>query len=209
VYGELAPYRERIEILPEDPADWRMTEEEKRAKLRSRIRALPKLAGKHIFTRKHLVVQSGCDNFCTFCLTVQARGRHRWRPMEEILEDIDTFVADGGQEIVLTGINLGAWGAPSSNDFRASRLAELTETILEKTRIARIRLSSIGVEFFDERLVNLFRESRVNAYAHLSIQSGSNTVLKRMNRHYNAEKVHEVSAALRALRRTDDVLLNI
>jgi threonylcarbamoyladenosine tRNA methylthiotransferase MtaB len=56
-----------------------------------------------------MVIQTGCDNFCTFCLTVQARGRHKWRPIEEILEEIRDFVDGGGKEVVFTGINLGAW----------------------------------------------------------------------------------------------------
>jgi threonylcarbamoyladenosine tRNA methylthiotransferase MtaB len=51
----------------------------------------------------------GCDNFCTFCLTVQARGRHRSRSIEEIIADVNEFVAGGGKEIVITGINIGAW----------------------------------------------------------------------------------------------------
>lgn len=77
--------------------------------MQTKIRSLKKLSGKKIFTRKFLVIQTGCDNFCTFCLTVQARGRHKWRVAGEILEEINEFVAEGGKEVVLTGINLGAW----------------------------------------------------------------------------------------------------
>lgn len=75
----------------------------------TKIRSLKKLAGKELFTRKYMVIQTGCDNFCTFCLTVQARGRHKYRAMEEILEEVREFVAGGGKEVVFTGINLGAW----------------------------------------------------------------------------------------------------
>lgn len=109
VYSELADYREKIEILPEDPDDFAVTPEEKKEIMRTKIRSLRKIAGKELFTRKYMVIQTGCDNFCTFCLTVQARGRHKWRPMEEIIEEIDTFVEGGGKEVVFTGINLGAW----------------------------------------------------------------------------------------------------
>ena len=77
--------------------------------IQEKIRSLRKIAGKELFTRKYMVIQTGCDNFCTFCLTVQARGRHKWRPMEEIIEEINTFVESGGKEVVFTGINLGAW----------------------------------------------------------------------------------------------------
>ena len=109
VYSELAPYQQKIEILPEDPGDFLMTDAEKKAMMQTKIRSLAQLKGKELFTRKYMVIQTGCDNFCTFCLTVQARGRHKWRPLEEIVEDIMAFVERGGKEVVLTGINLGAW----------------------------------------------------------------------------------------------------
>jgi tRNA A37 methylthiotransferase MiaB len=74
IYSELAAYRENIEILPEDPDDFCVTPEEKKAMMITKIRSLRKIAGKELFTRKYIVIQTGCDNFCTFCLTVQARG---------------------------------------------------------------------------------------------------------------------------------------
>lgn len=73
IYHELSPYKDKIEILPEDPSDFSMSEEEKRKMLQTKIRSLKKSGIRQIFTRKYLVVQTGCDNFCTFCLTVQAR----------------------------------------------------------------------------------------------------------------------------------------
>jgi tRNA A37 methylthiotransferase MiaB len=109
VYSELAPYSEQIEVLPEDPDDYSVTPEEKKKMMKTKIRSLRKIAGRELFTRKYMVIQTGCDNFCTFCLTVQARGRHKWRPMEEIIEEVREFVAGGGKEVVFTGINLGAW----------------------------------------------------------------------------------------------------
>ena len=73
VYDELADYRDKIEILPEDPDDYAVTAEEKRMIIATKIRSLKKLAGRELFTRKYMVIQTGCDNFCTFCFTVQAR----------------------------------------------------------------------------------------------------------------------------------------
>jgi tRNA A37 methylthiotransferase MiaB len=73
VYSELSPYREKIEILPEDPDDFQMTQEEKREMMKTKIRSLRKLAGKELFTRKYMVIQTGCDNFCTFCQTGHVR----------------------------------------------------------------------------------------------------------------------------------------
>jgi len=106
IYSELAPYAERIEILPEDPSEYIMTPEEKRYARETKIRTLGQYHKGRLFTRKYIVVQTGCDNFCTFCLTVQARGRHAWRPIGEVVEEVAKFVEVGGKEIVLTGINL-------------------------------------------------------------------------------------------------------
>ena len=148
-----------------------MTDAEKKAMMQTKIRSLAQLKGKELFTRKYMVIQTGCDNFCTFCLTVQARGRHKWRPLDEIVEDITAFVERGGKEVVLTGINLGAWGSTTSNNYSESRFVELMENILERTKIERIRISSLGVEFCSDALIALFVKTRVVAYAHLSIQS--------------------------------------
>ena len=109
IYSELIDHRDQIEILPEDPDDFRVTQEERKQMMQTKIRSLRKIAGKELFTRKYIVIQTGCDNFCTFCLTVQARGRHKWRPLEEILSEIREFVGGGGKEVVFTGINLGSW----------------------------------------------------------------------------------------------------
>ena len=92
VYPELIEYRDRIELLPEDPQDYVVTPEEKKKMMQTKIRSLGGILGKRTYTRKHMVIQTGCDNFCTFCLTVQSRGRHRFRPKDEILDEIREFV---------------------------------------------------------------------------------------------------------------------
>lgn len=209
IYQELAWYKEKIEILPEDPLDYHMTKEEKIVSLKSKIRSLGKLSWKEIFTRKFLVIQTGCDNFCTFCLTVQSRGRHKWRPKEEIIEEIRDFIEKWGKEVVLTGINLGAWGASSSLHFQDSRIGELITSILEETTLERLRISSLGVEFCSDWLIKLFENPRIVAYPHLSIQSGSTHILRLMNRQYDGEKVREVLQKFRSLKRPDGLILNI
>ncbi len=209
VYDELLPFREQIEILPEDPDDFAVTAEERKQMMQTKIRSLKKIAGKELFTRKYMVIQTGCDNFCTFCLTVQARGRHKWRPMDEILEEIRTFVESGGKEVVFTGINLGAWWASSSNDYTESKFVELVSKVLSDTTLERLRISSLGVEFCSDALIALFENPRIIAYAHLSIQSGSTNILKSMNRHYDGVRVREVLQKLRNIRRKDRVILNI
>lgn len=208
IYSELAPYKDTIEILPEDPSDYTLTEEEKKIMMRTKIRSLQKIK-KQLFTRKYLVVQTGCDNFCTFCLTVQSRWRHKWRPLDEIIEEVEAFTQTGGKEIVLTGINLWAWGSRSSNLYKESWFYNLVTALLEKTSIERIRISSLGVEFFSDEVISLFANPRVNAYVHLSIQSASSSVLTAMKRHYDEIKVREVLSKLRSLKRPDSVTLNI
>lgn len=209
VYEELSEYQERIEILPEDPDDFSVTPEEKKSILQTKIRSLKAIKGKHIFTRKFLVIQTGCDNFCTFCLTVQARGRHKWRPMDEIIAEVQTFVEGGGKEVVLTGINLWAWWAPSSNDYPLSKFVELVEAIVEDTTIERIRISSLGVEFCTDRLIELFANPRIIAYPHLSIQSGSTPILEKMGRHYDGVFLRSVLEKLWSIKREDGIGLNI
>ncbi len=209
IYSELIDYREKIEILPEDPDDYRMTQEEKREMMKTKIRSLRKIAGKELFTRKYMVIQTGCDNFCTFCLTVQARGRHKWRPKEEIIEEIQTFVGGGGKEVVFTGINLGAWWASTSNNYSESRIIELIKAVLVETNLERLRISSLGVEFCSDALIAIFANPRINAYIHLSIQSGSSKILWSMNRHYDGDRLREVLEKLRWLKREDNVMLNI
>lgn len=167
------------------------------------------MLGTGLHTKKFIVIQTGCDNFCTFCLTVQARGRHKSRSSEDIIAEINDFVASGGKEVVLTGTNLGAWGAESSEDIADSRFPELLQEILGKTTLPRLRVSSLGVEFVDDRLIGLFREPRISAYVHLSVQSGSDVILKAMNRHYGREKLLRVLGDLRSLKRKDNVRINI
>lgn len=129
--------------------------------------------------------------------------------MEEILEEIRTFARGGGKEVVFTGINLGAWGSPSSNDYEASRFVELVEHVLSDTSLERLRISSLGVEFVSDKLISLFANIRINAYAHLSIQSGSSKILKAMNRHYDGAQLREVLEKLRNVKREDGLRLNI
>ena len=206
IYHELSSFQDRIELLPEDPSTFGW---EKTPRLREKIRSLRPLLRNAVFTRKYIVIQSWCDNFCTFCLTVQARGRHRYREIPEIIREVREFEATGWKEIVLTGTNLGAWGAESSNDFQASRFVDLLDAILMDTSIARIRISSLGVEFCTPRLLEFFSHPRVIAYAHLSIQAWSTRILEGMRRHYDGERVRSVLAWLRDVSRADALWINI
>lgn len=223
IYPELLVFRDKIKLLPEDPEDMgsrksplppllrgEMSEASGgiSSDLKSRLQKAA-LVGTGLHTKKFIVIQTGCDNFCTFCLTVQARGRHKSRSSDEIIAEINDFVESGGKEVVLTGTNLGAWGASSSEDIEDTRFAELLREILEKTTLPRLRVSSLGVEFVNKELMELFKHPRLSAYIHLSIQSGSDRILKSMNRHYNRTKLLQVLEDLQSLRRDDAVRVNI
>lgn len=97
----------------------------------------------------------------------------------------------------------------SSNDYEESRFVELVEAVLSKTTLERLRISSLGVEFCSDVMISLFANTRIVAYAHLSIQAGSSSVLKAMNRHYDGVRLREVLKKLRSIKRDDRVALNI
>jgi threonylcarbamoyladenosine tRNA methylthiotransferase MtaB len=149
-------------------------------------------------TRPNLKIQEGCSNRCTFCVIPQTRGNSRSLAEDKVLDQVRGFVAAGGNELVLSGINLGRWGRdlPAASGTRPS-LAGLVRRIFAETRLARLRLSSIEPMDWDSDLISVMREfggSRLARHAHLPLQSGSDAVLRRMHRRYRpwhyAEKVH-------------------
>jgi threonylcarbamoyladenosine tRNA methylthiotransferase MtaB len=155
-------------------------------------------------TRPNLKIQEGCSNRCTFCVIPQTRGSSRSLPAETILRQIRGFVAAGGNELVLSGINLGRWGRDlaSSSDADRPPLAGLVRAVLEQTDLPRLRLSSIEPMDWDANLVALMAEfggMRLARHAHLPLQSGSDTVLRRMHRRYRPwHYADKVAALLRA-----------
>ena len=173
-YPELAPYQEQITLLAEDPL-----EEE------SELAFSFKMPNQKLRTKNYVIIQNGCDNHCSFCLTIFKRGAHRNRPLPEIIEEIKQIEAEGGKEIVLTGINLAAWGASNTRHTKESRFTELLEAILEQTTIPRIRISSLDPQYLDDRFFEL------------------------MNRAYDSKKLDEVLKKLRNLNRPDAELVSI
>lgn len=137
------------------------------------------LPGEHLRTRAFLKVQDGCDNFCTFCITKVARGKGVSRPLEEVLLDVQRALDGGVKEIVLTGVHLGSWGKDFDN---SSNLQFLIETILKNTEVTRLRLSSLEPWDLDEEFFRLWEDPRLCPHLHLPLQSGSDTILRRMAR---------------------------
>jgi threonylcarbamoyladenosine tRNA methylthiotransferase MtaB len=149
-------------------------------------------------TRPNLKIQEGCGNRCTFCVIPQTRGSSKSLPHAVVLRQVEGFVAAGGNELVLSGINLGRWGQdlPASNGLAKPTLAGLVRHILHETDLPRLRLSSIEPMDWNADLITLLAEfggTRLARHAHLPLQSGSDSVLRRMHRRYRpwhyAEKV--------------------
>ncbi len=137
------------------------------------------LPGIHARTRAFIKIQDGCDNHCTFCVTHLVRGRSRSVSKERVLRDVQAAVSAGGKEIVLTGVNLGAWGLDLEP---ALELADLIGFLLKETDIPRIRLSSLESWNLSDRFLQLWEDPRMCPHFHLPLQSGSDSVLHRMAR---------------------------
>jgi len=134
-------------------------------------------------TRAFLGVQDGCDHACTYCITRILRGPARSRPLADAVRDVANLVAQGAQEVVLSGVSLGAYG----HDLGLYHgLADLVATILRETEVPRLRLSSIEPWDVDARLLHLWGNPRLCRQLHVPLQSGADAVLKRMGRRNTA-----------------------
>ena len=146
-------------------------------------------------TRATVKVQDGCNNFCTYCLIPYARGRIRSRKWENIIEEVKKIAQKGIKEIVITGIHIASYGKDFKDDYR---LINLLEDLDKIEGIERIRLGSleptIVTEEFAERLSKL---NSICDQFHLSLQSGCDDTLKRMNRKYSCNEFFRVTEILR------------
>lgn len=147
-------------------------------------------------TRLPVAIQTGCDNECSFCITRIARGAHRSLPLEGVVRQVKQAFDHGVKEVVLTGINLAAWGCDNSNRPEQARLHLLLEALLQQTEMPRIRLSSLGPQFIQPGFFDVYADERICDYLHISLQSGSDRVLERMVRgHGTGELLHIVERA--------------
>lgn len=143
-------------------------------------------------TRAFIKIEDGCDRFCSYCIIPKARGRVRSLPPEKIAEQAEQCVSDGHHEIVLTGINLGCYGQDLG-----LRLSDAVSAAAG-SGVKRIRLSSLEPEMMTDDEIDKLREiSGLCPHFHLSLQSGSDTVLKRMKRKYDKEQYRHVADKLR------------
>lgn len=146
-------------------------------------------------TRAFVKVQEGCDNYCTFCIIPYARGKLKSRLQKEAVEEIKKLVSQGYREVVLTGIHLGNYGKDLHD---GTSLATLVAELVKIPDLLRIRLGSVeSVELSDELISIIKNEPKVCRHLHLPIQSGSDAVLKGMNRHYRLSQFKALIAVLR------------
>lgn len=147
-------------------------------------------------TRTYIEIQTGCDTYCSYCIIPFARGRSHSRPIKDILQEIHDAESQGIHEVVLTGINLAAWGAPNTRSSHETRFAELLQMILKATTIPRIRISSVGPEYMNDAFFEIYADPRICDHLHISVQSCSDKVLQMMNRgHGVAEILNTVGRA--------------
>ena len=146
--------------------------------------------------RTEIKIQDGCNNFCTYCAIPFARGRIRSRKKENILKEVEIIANNGIKEIVLTGIHIASYGKDFENEYK---LIDLLEDLNKVHGIERIRLGSLEPTIVTEEFVQrLSKLEKVCHHFHLSLQSGCDETLKRMNRKYTTQEFKKVTEILRS-----------
>lgn len=149
-------------------------------------------------TRAYIKIQDGCNQFCSYCIIPYARGRIRSRDPQEITEEVKGLAAEGVKEVVLTGIHVCSFGKDRGEDPEEA-LLDLMQRLQLVAGIERIRLGSLEPRIMTERFVSgIAGLSKVCPHFHLSLQSGCDETLRRMNRHYTAAEYREGVERLRA-----------
>lgn len=146
-------------------------------------------------TRAVIKVQDGCDRFCSYCIIPYARGRVRSRKHESVISEIKNIAKEGIQEVIITGIHVASYG----KDFKENyKLIDLLEEINKINGIERIRLGSIEPLLIDEEFMSrLVKLEKICHHFHLSLQSGCDETLKRMNRRYTTEEFEKIIELIR------------
>lgn len=149
-------------------------------------------------TRSFIKVQDGCDNYCTYCLTRIARGKSRSVQLAEIVQQAQQAEAAGIQEIVLTGVQIGSWGKDLTEG--CMRISDLVGALLENTSLPRMRISSIEPWDLDDGLLDRFENPRLCPHLHIPLQSGSESILRRMARPFSASDFRDLMGKIQKKR---------
>ena len=143
-------------------------------------------------TRSFIRIQDGCSNFCSYCIVPFVRGREKSIPADDVLKQIKDRVSEGIKEIVLTGTEIGSYKSDGTG------LQELLIRILDESNVQRLRLSSLQPDEITPGLLDLWDDRRLCPHFHISLQSGSNAVLKNMNRRYDTAIFSRAVALIRS-----------
>ena len=145
-------------------------------------------------SRAYVKIQDGCNNFCSYCKIPFARGKSRSRQKDNILKEITKLSQEGFKEIILIGINLGAYGEDLEND---GNFEDLLRDILKIDGIERVRIGSVYPDKISDEFIEMFSNSKLMPHLHISLQSCDDTVLKRMRRKYGSSLIEERLTKLR------------
>lgn len=149
-------------------------------------------------TRAFVKVQDGCNSFCTYCIIPYVRGRSRSRGLDDILQEVRELVKSGYKEVVLTGINIGDFDGNRAEGEEPHRLADLVRAVDQVEGVERVRISSIDPDEVDEDLLDAVVNGKKTCPSmHIVLQSGSNVILKRMNRKYTRQIFLETAERLK------------
>jgi len=141
--------------------------------------------------RSFVKIQDGCNDSCAYCIVPKVRGREYCLPLAEVIEEIKVRVSTGYKEIVLTGTKIGAYKHNGAN------LLHLVERILADTAVKRLHPSSLQAQEISPELLSLWRDARLCRHFHVALQSGSDTVLKRMRRRYSVADYRQAVSLIR------------
>lgn len=145
-------------------------------------------------SRAYVKIQDGCNNFCSYCKIPFARGKSRSRQKDNILKEITKLSQEGFKEIILIGINLGAYGEDLEN---GGNFEDLLKDILKIEGIERVRIGSVYPDKISDEFIEMFSNPKLMPHLHISLQSCDNTVLKRMRRKYGSSLIEERLTKLR------------
>jgi tRNA-2-methylthio-N6-dimethylallyladenosine synthase len=151
--------------------------------------------------KKFITIMQGCNNFCTYCVVPYTRGRETSRPPEDILTEIKSLAARGIKEVTLLGQNVNSYGKAQNGSFQYIPFFELLRNVAKIDGIARLRFTTSNPKDLSPELIECFAEiHNLCPHFHLPVQSGSNRILKRMNRKYSIEEYLEKVNSLRHAR---------
>ncbi len=152
-------------------------------------------------SRAFLKIQDGCNHYCSFCIVPFVRGKMKSTPMDRIFKETENLLKSGYNEIVLTGVDITDYGTDLKDNGKTT-LSNLCDLILEKfPELSRLRLSSVDVSEVDDKMLELLTEhDRFCSYLHISLQSGSNKILKAMRRRHTRENVFEFCEKVRKIK---------